>query len=238
MRKYEIDDGFHVRIMAARSERSLTQSELAKRVGISQRQIAAYEGRESKPRANVLVKLADALGTNPEWLATGDGVSGIKNITGYSGKITKIPFIPIDKVSELIINMSPIYITDEFYPVKYEVSNLAFAMEIDDPAMSVNANDSIPFSSNTIVVFDPLLDPDDQDYVLAFSNGEYVFRRLFKGLVTSSLVPNDGRYPSETISNHDIDNKNILIFPAVAVEIQLPAFTRLQKVLDVDSFDK
>ncbi|MEQ5740534.1 helix-turn-helix domain-containing protein [Providencia rettgeri] len=237
MKKHEINEGFHVRVMAARHELSLTQAELAKRTGVSQRQIAAYEGHESKPRANVLIKLAESLGTTPEWLATGDGLSGIKNISGFTDKVTKIPIIPIDRVSEWVINMSPIYITDEFHPAKYEVSSLAFAVKIRDPAMEIGANDSISFSSEPIVVFEPLLDAHDQDYVLAFANGEYVFRRLFKGLTTSSLVPNDRRYPSETVSNHDIEDKKIMIFPAIAVEFQLPAFSRTSKMFDIGSFD-
>ncbi|HEI9844105.1 TPA: helix-turn-helix domain-containing protein [Morganella morganii] len=238
MKKYEINEGFHVRVMAARHELSLTQAQLAKLTGVSQRQIAAYEGHESKPRANVLMKLAEALGTNAEWLATGEGLSGIKNMSEFTGRVTKIPIIPIDRVLEWIINLSPIYITDEFHPTKYEVSPMAFAVRINDPAMEASANDSISFSNNPIVIFDPELDADDQDYVLALTNGEYVFRRLFKGLTTSSLVPNDRRYPSETISNYDIDDKKVMILPAISVELSLPAFSRLSKVLNVDSFDK
>lgn len=237
MKKHEINEGFHTRIMAARHELSLTQAELAKLTGVSQRQIAAYEGHESKPRANVLIKLAGALGTTPEWLATGDGLSGIKNINGFSDKVNKIPIIPLEMVTHWLTSMSPIYITDEFYPAKYEVSNLTFAVRIKDPAMEISANDSISFSSEPIVVFEPLLDAHDQDYVLAFANGEYVFRRLFKGLTTSSLVPNDRRYPSETVSNHDIEDKKIMIFPAIAVEFQLPAFSRTSKMFDIGSFD-
>uniref|UniRef100_UPI0036D82A4E helix-turn-helix domain-containing protein n=1 Tax=Photorhabdus sp. RM322S TaxID=3342825 RepID=UPI0036D82A4E len=234
MKKYEINEGFHTRIAVARHENSLTQAELAELSGVSQRQIAAYEGHESKPRQNVLAKLANALDTTEEWLATGNGESGIKNIPGFSNKITKIPIIPLDKVIEWLVSMSPIYITDEFYPACYEVSNLAFAVKINDSAMIKQNENNVAFKEDSLIVFDPLIGIEDQDYVLVMSkSGECVFRQYFKGLKTSSLMPNDSRYPTEFIDNDDVDEKKILIVPAVAFESKLSAFKRLAEFFDI-----
>jgi phage repressor protein C with HTH and peptisase S24 domain/DNA-binding XRE family transcriptional regulator len=56
----------------ARKERSLTQAELAKRVGISQSAIGSYEaGHRGKPRE--LLGIARALNVNPQWLESGEG---------------------------------------------------------------------------------------------------------------------------------------------------------------------
>jgi transcriptional regulator with XRE-family HTH domain len=51
------DSLFHERVSTLRKSLGLTQTELAKQVGIVQRQIAAYEGGDSKPRDPVLLRL-------------------------------------------------------------------------------------------------------------------------------------------------------------------------------------
>lgn len=45
-----------------RTERQMTQEELAKRVGVSQPAIAQYEAGTAVPKLYVTIKLADALG--------------------------------------------------------------------------------------------------------------------------------------------------------------------------------
>lgn len=45
-----------------RTERQMTQEELAKRVGVSQPAIAQYESGVAVPKLYVTIKLADALG--------------------------------------------------------------------------------------------------------------------------------------------------------------------------------
>ena len=67
------DDQFPSRVSLARQSRGMTQAQLSKLAGVVQRQIAAYEGGEAKPRLRVLQALANALGTTAEWLALGEG---------------------------------------------------------------------------------------------------------------------------------------------------------------------
>ncbi|MEI4896930.1 helix-turn-helix transcriptional regulator, partial [Klebsiella pneumoniae] len=76
------DDSFPNRVSIARTALGLTQDELAQKVGVVRRQIAAYEGGEAKPRINALQNLAAALGTTTSWLTSGVGdgpdVSNVK----------------------------------------------------------------------------------------------------------------------------------------------------------------
>ena len=51
-----------------RTERQLTQEELAKRVGVSQPAIAQYEAGTATPRLFVTIRLANALSTTVEEL--------------------------------------------------------------------------------------------------------------------------------------------------------------------------
>jgi len=59
------------RIKELRTARKLTQSELAQMVGLSYIQIGRYETGKSAPSADVLNKLADALGTTNDFLMNG-----------------------------------------------------------------------------------------------------------------------------------------------------------------------
>jgi len=60
------------RIKELRLQLRLTQSDLAKKVGLSYIQIGRYEKQKSKPSAEVLQKLADALNTSADYLMNGD----------------------------------------------------------------------------------------------------------------------------------------------------------------------
>ena len=59
------------RIKALRTSLGLTQTQLAEKVGITQRQIAKYEADESSPREIVLNKLSIALGVSKDYLLHG-----------------------------------------------------------------------------------------------------------------------------------------------------------------------
>ena len=62
------------RIKSARASAGITQAELARRCGVSQPTINDLENGKSKTaRSSTLIKLADALGQTPEWLASGSG---------------------------------------------------------------------------------------------------------------------------------------------------------------------
>jgi len=56
------------RILQRRKLLSLSQEELAYRIGTSQRQISHYERGENEPTARVLDALAEALETSADWL--------------------------------------------------------------------------------------------------------------------------------------------------------------------------
>ncbi len=60
------------RIKELRVKNSLTQSELAQRVGLTYIQIGRYEKGKSSPSADVLGKLADALGVSADFLMNGE----------------------------------------------------------------------------------------------------------------------------------------------------------------------
>ncbi len=60
------------RILTLRKEKSWSQSELAKMVGVTYAQIGRYETKGAQPSAEVLKKIADALGTTTDFLMYGN----------------------------------------------------------------------------------------------------------------------------------------------------------------------
>lgn len=60
------------RIKELRIAKKLTQSELAKLVGLSYIQIGRYETQKSNPSSDILQRLAQTLGTTTDYLMQGD----------------------------------------------------------------------------------------------------------------------------------------------------------------------
>jgi transcriptional regulator with XRE-family HTH domain len=64
--------GLAERLVTAREAAGLSQSELARRVGIAPQSVQAIEAGETK-HTRFLVKIADILGVSPAWLQGGAG---------------------------------------------------------------------------------------------------------------------------------------------------------------------
>ena len=60
------------RIQSLRKQADLTQVELANKIGVSKSQFIRYESKNVQPPANIINKLADALGTSVDFLISGD----------------------------------------------------------------------------------------------------------------------------------------------------------------------
>ena len=59
------------RILALRKEKSISQTELAKRLNVSRQAVSKWEQGVSSPDTERLIQLAEILGTEVEYLATG-----------------------------------------------------------------------------------------------------------------------------------------------------------------------
>jgi transcriptional regulator with XRE-family HTH domain len=60
------------RIILLRKQAGLTQVDLANKIGVSKSQYIRYETKDVQPPANIMNKLADALGTSVDYLISGD----------------------------------------------------------------------------------------------------------------------------------------------------------------------
>ena len=68
-----MNEDFQHRLVKARSGHGWSQAELAEVSGIAPAQISRYEQGKSKPRTEVIAKLAKSLAVGFDWLAYGNG---------------------------------------------------------------------------------------------------------------------------------------------------------------------
>ena len=64
-------DGFAERLRELRKQKGLSQAELGERVGIHYTHVGRYERGVSRPAADTLKRLADALGVSGDYLLEG-----------------------------------------------------------------------------------------------------------------------------------------------------------------------
>ncbi|WNP33571.1 XRE family transcriptional regulator [Enterobacter kobei] len=207
------DSLFHERVSTLRKSLGLTQTELAKQVGIVQRQIAAYEGGESKPRDAVLMRLAAALGTTAGWLASGDGQEpNLKNFIPYTS-VRQIPLMTMgpfaDRLDEALRSAST------FHPCSVAVSDNAFALKIVGESMSGSGGFSFP--SGCIVTFDPSIEPQQGSFVLYGYEGEMTFKQYFTDLFQVTLKALNKNYGDLVLNKGD----GTVLATAVYAEIDL-----------------
>ncbi|MCG3470827.1 XRE family transcriptional regulator [Xenorhabdus bovienii] len=159
----KIDDNFKSRISLARRSVNLTQGELAEKAGVVRRQIAAYEAGDSKPREQVLINLAAALGTTADWLSLGIGdspdLSNIKNTI----TVHEIPVYTHVQASFLKFNKSKMSPTG-FIPAPPNASENAFALELRGDSMT--SSDGASFYDGMIITFEPDNEVSNRDLVL------------------------------------------------------------------------
>ena len=71
---------FGEKLLKARLALNLSQTELAEKVGVSERSIYSYEQTGTSPRAAVVAKLAEALNVTVAYLMNADETDRMKNI--------------------------------------------------------------------------------------------------------------------------------------------------------------
>lgn len=155
------------RLKIARLETGITQSELAKCVGISQAAIAGLELRESK-QSGYTSQIAECLKINVQWLATGTGPMKEPE----REPVTTVPVINWCDVKQpttaIPIRSIPWHKTGE------ENVSQVFALEISGVSMEPEFNDG------DCIVVDPNRTPNHNDFVIINTGEEPMLRQYIK----------------------------------------------------------
>lgn len=104
-----MEENLSQRLVKARSGHGWSQADLAEVSGVAAAQISRYEASRSKPRAEVVAKLAKALAVRFEWLAYGQGNIELED----GGEVplhptSRVVLANIDLDDELIADMEAI----------------------------------------------------------------------------------------------------------------------------------
>ena len=165
--------------------RNITKADLAKQLGIKH-QVVQYLCNGKAKQSRFTFEIADALGINPHWLATGEG--WITNTA--SQQFVDENRVPIYEMEDILKVAQQRKHFSELTPtssVKTDSisSDKAIAFYLQDQAMYPN------FSLNTLLVFDLTKNAGLGDYVLAYLDDteELVFRQLEQKDGTTLLAP-------------------------------------------------
>lgn len=165
------------RIKDARKDRSLSQVDLAKLVGVTQPAVANWESGIHDPRRLMLAKIADALNVSADWLASGARSlveADTHPAAAYIRRpIQHTPVIGFADAARLYDDpeADPHAVAGDYIPVTSGADRL-FALFVDDEAVD------LAFPKGTLVVID-YADrlPADGAFALFLIDGPPVIRR-------------------------------------------------------------
>lgn len=217
---YKINEGFAERLSSMRKNHSMTQTKLAQKVGLTQRQIASYEAGQAKPRQNTLLDLAFYLGVSATWLATG--------ITNNSDKLANYtPTTSQEQIALFNLNCfdSSILGKDNFdtselelYPLPNNFKNIhkdAFAIRVYGDSMEISKNLGIPDGS--IVTFNMNAEIKSGDICLIEFDNIYSIKQLFIDANQTTAHPLNTNYSDIILKKGEYK----IIAKAVRIDIRL-----------------
>ena len=198
------------RIKQVLEERGMSQSQLARLVGVKQQTIS-YICSPDNPASTsrYATQIAAALGVNPVWLQTGDGgqynptvsieVSGVRTL------VKRIPLLETDAVLPFLNGTQQATSKQKGLEMMtdHNVSDKAFAIEIEGDSMKPK------FKSGDRVVIEPDIRPEPGDFVAASIGNAITFRKYReRGEGGFELVPLNDDWP--TVSSASDSNIRVV----------------------------
>lgn len=187
------ESSFSQRIELILNQQKRNKVWLAEKIGISKQAMNYILNKSGKPK--YIMEIADALGVNPEWLASGQGCFTIQFNNQYG--VRQIPLFDLSNFMEANpknLETAEQVSIDPSYPPE------CFAIQLDNTSMEPY------FNQNSILIFDPSRQAKNGDYVI-FSlenSNKSLFRQYFSDGSDTYLKAIDPMYNS-------IKNKNIII---------------------------
>ena len=188
------------RIVSARTRLGISQSELARIVGVSPQTVQQWESGETSPRPSRYKGLANALHVTEQWLVF--GVGGLRpiekgrqdrdNITqgpDIRGRVPLISWTTAGHWSEIVDNFQP-GDAEDWIATTAKVGPRAYALRIRGDSMEPVIPDG------SVVIVDPDIAPDHRKIVIVRQNNdEATCKRLVYEGGKPYLKPENPRYP-------------------------------------------
>lgn len=190
------------RLKEARSDKGLSQTALAKLVGIGQATVASIENGRNRG-STYITKIARVLNVSPEWLADGIGDksasrldNNVRPITTPGRQVPIIDYVQAGMWHE-IADPFPPGAAFEYIISFSELSDSAFALRIRGDSMSPE------FVEGDVIVVDPAVAPRPGSFVVAKNGGEEATFKKYRsrgidqhGDDIFELVPLNDDYPT------------------------------------------
>lgn len=198
------------KIAEARLAKGWTQSDLAKRIGTTQQQIARYESGENDIKSSTIVKISRELGVTVSYLLGMDGDPRIMNAVRSGHKPAPIlGLVHAGEATEAIEQ------SDRFHPVPDEI--LADHNDVVWLEVAGNSMNRL-FSDGTLVLVDMSAEVRNGDVAAVFVNGDDVtVKRVYFEGDTIRLHPEsyDPEYRDRVIDSTDPDAPDVRFFGKV-----------------------
>ena len=193
---------FNERLKTLRIQRKMTQSELAKKIYISQPAYSKYEVGTASPNPETLSKIADALDVSVDYLLGSDSQPARP---GY----IRIPVlgrvaagIPIDAIEEVI----------DWEDISAEAAGDGeyFGLQIKGHSMEPKISDG------DVVIVSRQPDVDSGDIAVVLVNGDdATVKRIKKSPQGVTLIPSNPAYEPMYYSNKEIESLPVQILGRV-----------------------
>lgn len=206
-----IMETFGSRVRARRKELTLSQTELAKKAGLSQTTISDIE-RERNDGSSEILAIAKALQCRPEWLKHGGVDKELQGLAGmYAGlepntspgpniQEKKVPIISWVKAGEFctVIDLNQPGIAEDWIDTTVPIKKHTFALRVVGDSMEPE------FPEGTIIIVEPEMEAVPGDFVIARNeNHEATFKQLTKDGSDWYLKPLNPRYPLKPLTSSD-----------------------------------
>ena len=194
------------RVKTKRLEKGWSQQELADKSRLSQTTIADIERGRNQGSSHI-TNIANALGEDPHWLATGHKSRHVAApVAKYESdvsdniirKIPVISWVQAGDYQEAVDNYAPGQ-SDEIIESAIQVKRHTFALKVRGDSMEPD------FPDGCYIIVEPDMEAQPGDFVIA-KNGdqEATFKQLVKDGSDWYLKPINPRYPLKPISTGSV----------------------------------
>lgn len=193
---------FNERLKTLRIQRKMTQSELAKKIYISQPAYSKYEVGTASPNPETLSKIADALDVSVDYLLGSDSQPARPGYIRVPVLGRVAAGIPIDAIEEII---------------DWEEISTAAAGDGEYFGLQIKGHSMEPkISDGDVVIVRRQPDVDSGDIAVVLVNGDdATVKRIKKSPQGVTLIPSNPAYEPMYYSNKEIESLPVQILGRV-----------------------
>ncbi|WP_052127466.1 S24 family peptidase [Enterobacter cancerogenus] len=192
------------RIRSRRKALKLTQLVVASGIGVSHVAVSQWEKDETVPRGENLLRLAELLQCTAAWIIDGEG-----EVFTAPLNVSDVSALPLITLAQAVAWMQEQRLLIQQQAIRFlysdsRLSESALAITLEDNAMQPD------YRPGDTLIFDPAVDPQPGDVVLAHINGVAQVR-IYRLMAEQhdeqifSLRPLNDDFPAQTSSEKKIE---------------------------------